>query len=158
VNTGYYYFTKIIKNIFKFFFIIFFYYFIILFYYFILFIFIFRVETFSRCGHQFHHKCIEVWLKKKNVCPICRKEDPRNDKKKDTKNKKSENSSSDDLLFDDFTFHPAPLTRENISFMEDRSYFYDDTMVCYNTIGSSGGSSDYGGGSCDGGGGGGGSW
>ena len=25
------------------------------------------------CGHVFHKKCIDKWLKKKLVCPICRK-------------------------------------------------------------------------------------
>ena len=25
------------------------------------------------CGHTFHKKCIDKWLKKKLICPICRK-------------------------------------------------------------------------------------
>tara|TARA_B100001121_G_C18567150_1_gene563252 strand:- start:353 stop:721 length:369 start_codon:yes stop_codon:yes gene_type:complete len=25
------------------------------------------------CGHIFHKKCIDKWLKKKLICPICRK-------------------------------------------------------------------------------------
>jgi len=29
------------------------------------------------CGHQFHQTCISTWLKKKNSCPICRQDNPR---------------------------------------------------------------------------------
>ena len=25
------------------------------------------------CGHQFHRKCINKWLEKKNKCPFCRR-------------------------------------------------------------------------------------
>lgn len=25
-----------------------------------------------RCGHTFHRKCLNIWLKKKETCPICR--------------------------------------------------------------------------------------
>ncbi len=28
----------------------------------------------GKCGHAFHEKpCLESWLKKKNVCPLCNK-------------------------------------------------------------------------------------
>lgn len=24
------------------------------------------------CSHTFHHKCIQLWCKKQNTCPLCR--------------------------------------------------------------------------------------
>ncbi|PIA45617.1 hypothetical protein AQUCO_01600083v1 [Aquilegia coerulea] len=24
------------------------------------------------CGHEFHHTCIKQWLRRKNVCPVCK--------------------------------------------------------------------------------------
>jgi hypothetical protein len=24
------------------------------------------------CGHKFHKKCIDIWAKRQNTCPICR--------------------------------------------------------------------------------------
>lgn len=29
------------------------------------------------CGHSFHLKCLESWIKRKNNCPLCRKDDIR---------------------------------------------------------------------------------
>jgi hypothetical protein len=30
----------------------------------------------TKCGHIFHEKCLNNWLKKKNNCPLCKKTDP----------------------------------------------------------------------------------
>ena len=50
------------------------------------------------CGHRFHEKCIIEWLKKHNICPICRvKQKIGND---DDYNKNYESR----LLGDDYTF------------------------------------------------------
>ena len=24
-----------------------------------------------KCSHIYHSKCIEIWLKKKSICPLC---------------------------------------------------------------------------------------
>lgn len=33
------------------------------------------------CQHNFHEKCLQMWLDKNNVCPLCRKTNPCNQKK-----------------------------------------------------------------------------
>lgn len=27
--------------------------------------------TLLKCSHIYHSKCIEIWLKKKSICPLC---------------------------------------------------------------------------------------
>lgn len=33
-----------------------------------------NISTIStgKCGHSFHHECINAWLKKSHTCPVCR--------------------------------------------------------------------------------------
>ncbi|KAL3629317.1 hypothetical protein CASFOL_026539 [Castilleja foliolosa] len=31
-----------------------------------------KVAILDNCGHEFHYCCLEEWLRKKNVCPLCR--------------------------------------------------------------------------------------
>jgi len=33
------------------------------------------------CQHNFHEKCLQMWLNKNNICPLCRKADPCNQTK-----------------------------------------------------------------------------
>lgn len=28
--------------------------------------------TKTECGHKFHTKCLEEWIKRSNTCPLCR--------------------------------------------------------------------------------------
>eukprot|EP00268_Persea_americana_P016337 TRINITY_DN17736_c0_g1_i1.p1 TRINITY_DN17736_c0_g1~~TRINITY_DN17736_c0_g1_i1.p1 ORF type:complete len:167 (+),score=25.15 TRINITY_DN17736_c0_g1_i1:82-582(+) len=30
------------------------------------------LRTLPRCGHNFHHSCIDMWLQKQSTCPVCR--------------------------------------------------------------------------------------
>lgn len=32
-----------------------------------------KIRVLNNCEHKYHKKCIDKWLKKKNICPICRK-------------------------------------------------------------------------------------
>ncbi|XP_062220995.1 E3 ubiquitin-protein ligase ATL23-like [Phragmites australis] len=33
-----------------------------------------RCQVLPRCGHGFHAQCVDPWLRKSRVCPICRAE------------------------------------------------------------------------------------
>ncbi|KAK2951608.1 hypothetical protein BLNAU_13492 [Blattamonas nauphoetae] len=37
-----------------------------------------KLETLPVCGHQFHRKCLDDWLKIHNRCPLCNADNPRN--------------------------------------------------------------------------------
>jgi len=41
-----------------------------------------RFTTTTICKHTFHNYCLEGWLKRKNSCPNCRKDEPLVDKSK----------------------------------------------------------------------------
>ncbi|KAL3629318.1 hypothetical protein CASFOL_026540 [Castilleja foliolosa] len=32
-----------------------------------------KVAILDKCGHEFHYCCLEKWLRKKNICPLCRR-------------------------------------------------------------------------------------
>ncbi|KAL3639164.1 hypothetical protein CASFOL_017071 [Castilleja foliolosa] len=32
-----------------------------------------KVAILDECGHEFHYCCLKQWLRRKNICPICRR-------------------------------------------------------------------------------------
>lgn len=113
------------------------------------------------CNHIFHKKCINQWLRTKDMCPLCRRESPRDERPRTSRPKPIDMEwvqFTSERLDIDFAPYVNVSTRyQAVSFSSQKRHstrYWNEWSNGHPNSGDLGGGSDWGGGSDFGGGGG----